>query len=164
MKPPLVLPPLTMPILLSLAGLTGCAGGSSSALPPPPPRSISSFTTSPNSITDGLSATLTGAFANGAGVITPGNLSATSGVGVTVNPTATTTYTLTVKPSAPLCVGAPHSPRFSPPEASSAASPMSFYSCKTSRRSRTRPTLAKSTNYLLSVNGFAKSLHLHLNA
>jgi len=35
---------------------------------------------------------------------------------------------------------------------------MSFYFCKTSRRSRTRPMLAKSTNYLLSVNGFAKSL------
>ena len=61
---------------------------------------------------------------------------------------------------APLC-GRPHSPQFSPPEASSAASPMSFYSCKTSRRSGTRPMLAKSTNYLLSANGFAKSLRFY---
>jgi hypothetical protein len=45
---------------------------------------------------DGSSATLTGVFANGTGMINPGNLPATTGVAVTVSPTATTTYTLTV--------------------------------------------------------------------
>jgi hypothetical protein len=38
-------------------------------------------------------------FANGTGVITPGNIAATSGTAVTVSPTATTTYTLTVTPA-----------------------------------------------------------------
>jgi hypothetical protein len=50
-------------------------------------------------ITAGQSATLTGTFANGTGVVTPGNVAATSGTAVTVTPTATTTYTLTVTPS-----------------------------------------------------------------
>ena len=81
--------------IVGLAGLTGCANGSSSTQTPPPP-SISNFAASPTSITDGSSAALTGVFANGTGVITPGNLSATSGVGVNVSPTVTTTYTLTV--------------------------------------------------------------------
>lgn len=79
---------------LGLSGLTGC-GGSSAPAPPPPP-SISSFVSSPATITTGGSAALTGVFSNGAGVITPGNLAASSGVAVTVSPTATTTYTLTV--------------------------------------------------------------------
>jgi hypothetical protein len=83
---------------LSLADLTGCGGGSSSTTTPPPP-SITSFTANPTSIASGSSAALTGVFANGAGIITPGNLPATSGVAVTVNPTATTTYTLTVTPT-----------------------------------------------------------------
>jgi hypothetical protein len=60
------------------------------------PPSITSFTASASSITDGSSATLTGVFANGTGMINPGNLPATTGVAVTVSPTATTTYTLTV--------------------------------------------------------------------
>ena len=79
---------------LGLAGLTGC-GGSSAPAPPPPP-SISSFVSSPATITTGSSAALTGVFANGSGVITPGNLAASSGTAVSVSPTATTTYTLTV--------------------------------------------------------------------
>jgi hypothetical protein len=88
--------PLAM--ALCLAGLTGCGGGSSSTQPPPPPppASITSFAANPTSVPSGSSATLTGVFANGTGVITPGNLPATSGVGVSVSPTATTTYTLTV--------------------------------------------------------------------
>jgi len=57
---------------------------------------ITSFTANPAAIQPGDSAALTGVFANGAGVITPGNLSAASGVPVTVTPAATTTYTLTV--------------------------------------------------------------------
>jgi hypothetical protein len=98
MKRLLVLAPLAMTLSLGLAGLTACGGGSSST-PTPPPPSISSFTANPTSITNGSSATLTGVFANGTGVITPGNLPATSGTAVTVNPTTTTTYTLTVTPT-----------------------------------------------------------------
>ena len=57
---------------------------------------ITSFTADPPLIQAGASATLTGTFAGGTGVITPGNLAATSGAPVTVTPGATTTYTLTV--------------------------------------------------------------------
>jgi hypothetical protein len=94
MKRLLVLAPLAMTLSLGLAVLTGCGGGSTSTQTPPP--SITSFTANPTSIPNGSSAVLTGVFANGTGVITPGSLTATSGVGVTVSPTATTTYTLTV--------------------------------------------------------------------
>lgn len=57
---------------------------------------ITSFVASPTSIISGESTDLTGTFRNGTGVITPGNLSVTSGSAVTVQPTTTTTYTLTV--------------------------------------------------------------------
>jgi hypothetical protein len=87
---------LAMIVSLGLVGLTACGGGSSSTTTPPAGPSISSFTASPTSITSGAGTTLTGVFANGTGVITPGNLPATSGVGVSVSPTATTTYMLTV--------------------------------------------------------------------
>jgi hypothetical protein len=87
-----------MPLCLVLAGLTGC-GGSSNPVTIVPVPSITSFTASPATITAGQSTTLTGVFINGTGVITPGNLPATSGTAVTVTPTATTTYTLTVTPS-----------------------------------------------------------------
>jgi hypothetical protein len=60
---------------------------------------ITSFVASPATITAGASSTLTGVFSNGSGVITPGNISVTSGTGVSVSPTATTTYTLTVTPT-----------------------------------------------------------------
>jgi hypothetical protein len=95
MKRLLALTPLALTLSLGVAGLTGCGSGSSSSKTPPPP-SITSFTANPTSIPDGSSAALTGVFANGTGVITPGNLAATSGVAVSVSPTATTTYTLTV--------------------------------------------------------------------
>ena len=94
MKRLFVLAPLAMILALGLAGLTACGGGSSGSQTTQP--SITSFTASPTSIAAGSSAALTGVFANGTGVITPGNLAATSGVAVTVSPTATTTYTLTV--------------------------------------------------------------------
>jgi hypothetical protein len=58
--------------------------------------SISSFVANPASITAGSTSSLTGVFANGTGVITPGNLAVSSGVPVTVPPSATTTYTLKV--------------------------------------------------------------------
>jgi hypothetical protein len=60
---------------------------------------ITSFVASPATITAGSSGTLTGVFSNGTGVITPGNISVTSGKQVSVSPTATTTYTLTVTPT-----------------------------------------------------------------
>lgn len=96
----LFLAPLAATLSLSLTVLTSCGGGSSSTPPPPPPPpSITSFTANSASITIGSSTTLTGVFANGTGVITPGNLAATSGAAVSVSPTATTTYTLTVTPT-----------------------------------------------------------------
>ncbi|MGO9114804.1 MAG: hypothetical protein ACLP9L_36775, partial [Thermoguttaceae bacterium] len=95
MKRLAILAPLVMTLILGLAVSTGC-GGSSSTPPPPPPPSITSFTANNASVTIGTNAILTGVFANGTGVITPGNLPATSGVGVTVSPTGTTNYVLTV--------------------------------------------------------------------
>ncbi len=64
-----------------------------------PAASISSFTAVPMTISPGGSSMLTGTFTGGTGVITPGNLPATSGTAVTVSPTATTKYTLTVTPA-----------------------------------------------------------------
>jgi hypothetical protein len=76
--------------------MAGC-GGSSTFVPPAP--SITSFGATPAMIAAGGSTSLTAVFANGTGVITPGNLAVTSGVGVSVSPATTTTYTLTVTPS-----------------------------------------------------------------
>jgi hypothetical protein len=106
MKRLLVLTHLAMTLSLVLAGLTGCGGGSSSTQTLPPPPSITGFTANRASITDGSTAALTGVFANGTGVITPGNLPANSGVAVTVSPTTTTTYTLTVTPTSGTAVTA----------------------------------------------------------
>jgi len=100
-----VLAPLATTVILGVASLTGCGGGSSSTQTSPPP-SITNFTANPTSITNGSSATLTGVFANGTGIITPGNLPAISGAAVTVSPTATTTYTLTVTPTSGTAVTA----------------------------------------------------------
>jgi len=106
MKRLLILTLLAITLSLGLASLTGCGGGSSSTPPPPPPPSIASFTANSGTITTGSNATLTAVFANGTGVITPGNLTATSGVGVSVSPTATTTYVLTVTNATPTAVTA----------------------------------------------------------
>ncbi len=62
--------------------------------------SITSFTANPATVAPGESSSLTAVFANGAGVITPGNLSVTSGTPVSVSPSATATYNLTVTNSA----------------------------------------------------------------
>ncbi len=85
---------------LGIVALAGCGGGGNGGgggnnNPPP---SISGFASSPTIVTDGGSAKLTGVFSNGTGVITPGNLSATSGTAISVTPPndTTTTYTLTV--------------------------------------------------------------------
>jgi hypothetical protein len=78
---------------LAVAAIAGCGGNSSMQTPP---ASISSFTALPATITAGQSTGLSGVFANGTGVITPGNIAASSGLAVSVSPAATTTYTLTV--------------------------------------------------------------------
>jgi len=57
---------------------------------------ITSFVASTATITAGATDNLTGVFAGGAGVITPGNLPDTSSTPVTVTPSVNTTYTLTV--------------------------------------------------------------------
>jgi hypothetical protein len=60
---------------------------------------ITSFAANPTTIASGSSSQLTAVFSGGAGVITPGNISVTSGTPVSVSPTSTTTYTLTVTPT-----------------------------------------------------------------
>jgi len=84
------------------AGMAACGGGSNGgggggALQP----SITSFTSSAASVTDGGTVQLTGVFANGSGVVTPGSISITSGTPITVTPPkdTTTVYTLTVSGS-----------------------------------------------------------------
>jgi hypothetical protein len=98
MKGRLVFAAWAMALSLGLGGLAGC-GGSSGSGSTTPIASITSFVASPATIAPGENANLTGVFANGAGVITPGNLAVTSGVAASVSPTTTTTYTLTVTPS-----------------------------------------------------------------
>jgi len=75
----------------------GGGGGGGSSQPPAPPAPIAtSLTAGAASISPGDSTTLTPVFSNGTGVITPGNIPATSGTAIPVSPTTTTTYTLTV--------------------------------------------------------------------
>jgi hypothetical protein len=84
---------------LGIVTLAGCGGGNSGGggNNNPPPL-ITSFASSPAIVTDGATSKLTAVFSNGTGVITPGNISATSGTAssLTPPPDATTTYTLTV--------------------------------------------------------------------
>ncbi len=83
-----------------LCSLSGCSGSGSSTgsggSGTPAAPTITSFTAYPTTITAGASTNLTAVFANGTGVITPGNLAVASGVAINVTPTANTTYTLTV--------------------------------------------------------------------
>lgn len=76
---------------LILGGLAGFVVSPSINSP-----AITKFAANPAEIATGGSATLTGDFANGAGVITPGDIQVASGASVHVAPSATTTYTLTV--------------------------------------------------------------------
>ena len=64
-----------------------------------PPPTITSFTASPATITAGGSSSLTAVFTGGTGVVTPGNITVTSGTAVPVSPASTQTYTLTVSGS-----------------------------------------------------------------
>ena len=89
---------LSFVLCLSLAGLIGC--NSSSVEHNPAEPVITSFAANPTEVTAGGSASLTAVFINGTGVISPGNISVTSGTAVTVSPAQTTTYTLTVTNSA----------------------------------------------------------------
>jgi len=81
--------------LMLCAGLGCNSGGGNTPLPPPDPV-ISGFQANPPAIVLGGSASLTGIFANGTGLVTPGGLSAASGVPLQVAPSGNTTYTLTV--------------------------------------------------------------------
>ncbi|MFP5250245.1 MAG: hypothetical protein ACLGP3_10510 [Acidobacteriota bacterium] len=89
-----VSPTATTTYTLTVTGSTGSPATSTTTVTVSP--KITSFTASPTEIEAGSSATLTAVFAGGSGVITPGNISVTSGVAVSVSPAATTTYTLTV--------------------------------------------------------------------
>ena len=73
-----------------------------------PAPTITSFVANPTTVGPGGSASLTAVFANGTGVITPGNIPVTSGVPVSVAPTITTNYTLTVTNS----IGTPIRPDY----------------------------------------------------
>jgi len=85
-------------VFVAIVGLAGCGSGSGTTRTGPPPI-INGFTASPSTIEAGSSSSLMPTFNTGSGVITPGNIAATSGTAVNVSPTATTTYTLTVTPS-----------------------------------------------------------------
>ncbi|MGD0346216.1 MAG: hypothetical protein ABSA85_05630, partial [Terracidiphilus sp.] len=72
---------------------------------------ITSFTASPNSVVAGSNINLTATFSGGTGVITPGNITVTSGIPVSVSTagiaTYTATYTLTVTPGGTPPEGSP---------------------------------------------------------
>ncbi len=95
-----VSPTATTTYTLTVTPTSGSAVTQTAAITVNPLPTITSFTAAPPTITVGGSSMLTAVFANGTGVITPGNIAVTSGVAVSVSPTATTTYTLTVTPPA----------------------------------------------------------------
>ncbi|HTZ83380.1 MAG TPA: hypothetical protein VMB66_09330 [Candidatus Acidoferrales bacterium] len=84
---------------LTIFSLTGCGSSGGSETRTGPPALINGFDASPSTIEAGSSSSLTPLFSGGSGVITPGNIAATSGTPVEVSPTTTTTYTLTVTPN-----------------------------------------------------------------
>lgn len=85
------------PLCATAAALIlACSGGGNSPPPPAPPPSISSFSAGPGSITRGGSASLSGTFSNGTGVVNPGGIPLSSGIALSVSPDVTTRYTLTV--------------------------------------------------------------------
>lgn len=94
-----VSPTATTTYTLTVTPTTGTAISQPVTVTVVPPPTITSFGASPATIASGTSSSLTAVFANGTGVITPGNLAVTSGTPVTVKPTTTTIYTLTVTPS-----------------------------------------------------------------
>jgi hypothetical protein len=93
-----VSPAATTTYTLTVTSSTGAFVTATAAVTVYPAPTITSFTASPTTITLGASSSLTAVFSGGTGVITPGNLTVTSGNAVSVSPTTTTTYTLTVTP------------------------------------------------------------------
>lgn len=89
-------PTATTTYTLTVTNSAGAAVSQQTSLTVDAAPVITSFVEGAASIKYGASTTLTGVFANGTGVVTPGNLALTSGTPITVSPTATTTYTLTV--------------------------------------------------------------------
>jgi hypothetical protein len=93
-------PNVTTTYTLTVAPPLGAAITQTATVTVTPVPVITSFIASPATINAGASANLTAVFTGGTGVVSPGNLSVTSGTPVSVSPTATTTYTLTVTPPA----------------------------------------------------------------
>lgn len=91
-----VSPTATTTYMLTVTGVSKAATQTVTVTVDAGAPTITSFTANPATIAAGDSSHLTAAFANGTGVITPGNITITSGTAVSVSPTATTTYTLTV--------------------------------------------------------------------
>jgi hypothetical protein len=95
-----VSPTATTTYTLTVTPTSGTAVTQTATITVNPAPTISSFVATPAMIGAGGSSNLTAVFANGTGVITPGNLAVTSGTPVSVSPAVTTTYTLTVTPPA----------------------------------------------------------------
>ena len=93
-----VSPAATTTYTLTVTPTTGTPVTGMATVTVDPAPIITSFGASPATIATGTSASLTAVFANGTGVITPGNIAVTSGTAVSVSPTTTTIYTLTVTP------------------------------------------------------------------
>jgi len=91
-----VSPTATTQYMLTVTNGAGTLVSQTTTVTVDPAPTITSFGASPSTIASGNSSSLTAVFANGTGMITPGNLPVTSGTPVSVSPTATTTYTLTV--------------------------------------------------------------------
>ena len=94
-----ITPTVTTTYTLTVTGSAGAPATQTATVtvvPAPASPSITSFIANPSTIMAGGVAQLTGTFSNGIGIITPGNIPATSGAAVTVTPFATITYTLMV--------------------------------------------------------------------
>jgi hypothetical protein len=92
-----VSPTTTTTYTLTVTG-TGTPATATVTVTVDPVPTISSFTANLATVAAGNSSTLAATFTGGTGVITPGNITVTSGSPVSVIPTTTTTYTLTVTP------------------------------------------------------------------
>jgi hypothetical protein len=84
-------------ITSTLNGTVGVTTSTSATVTVVPAPSITSLIPDSYGIGLGSSTNLTPTFANGTGIITPGNIPVTSGNSITISPTTNTTYTLTVR-------------------------------------------------------------------
>jgi hypothetical protein len=94
-----ITPTVTTTYTLTVSGSAGAPATQAATVtvvPASASPSITSFIANPSTIMTGGVVQLTGTFSNGTGIITPGNIPATSGAAVTVTPAVTTTYTLMV--------------------------------------------------------------------